>query len=467
MIDIIINPTNIIATNNLSLGIQISFSTWMEFLNRPALRNLAQDMKCKLIRLFDFRPPLTPCTSWNEATKTGTWNWANIDSLVNAIYSIGAEPLFCLGWARENAQNYIPSGMAINPATALPYPDSWATYCKEWVKHFKQTGQPVRFYEIFNEPWAYFGWNDYTKLANFMAVVNVAAQAMRAENPNVLLGFDGTNRKPILNYWLANGGADLGFISFHKYDTGTIGQYTDEVMLNRAETFQIETSPDYYGIQDARKTYYNARSKWILVINSESNFNSAFETGTDPKMQQMAGAVWLALMLRKGILNGMDCNIYFDYLSSKSWEIANKPSGGYGFGMVNLDDNKPWYPYYVHRIIGRNLSVGDKIVEANTTSLDIRTLAWIHNNKLVILLINKTQQQQQVTIHGQSGNFTYEKIDEMTPYDNPQLQTGIVSDLIELNGYTVMLLQKEITPTKYLFKQWQDGDTSPTKTIIV
>jgi hypothetical protein len=449
-----VDSSKVIGINNLSLGLQID-GEWKDWLDSSTRKQLTKDANFKLVRVFDFRntnPRLMPCLSWNESIKDcNNWNWTYIDSLTQAIFGNGAEPLFALGNG-PNTKNYIPPSMAIDSVTGLPYPDSWAAYCKEWPKHFKNTGMPVRFYEIINEPWQYFEWANYAKIDNFMAIFNAAAQAMRAENPNVLLGFDGTNRKPVLNYWLNADydhphqiGADLGFISFHKYDSGSLGEYSDAAILNRAETFQIETSTDYYGIKDARQTYYNARGKWIPVINSESNLNSVTDPGTDPRIQQMVGTIWTALVLRKDILIGLNYNIYFHFGSSASWEQANKPPG-YGFGMTNLDNNKPYYTYYVHKIIGLNLAVGDSIVNSFSSSADIKTLAWNDNGKLNILLIHNSTGTKTVSLNGMTGQFNYQKIDDPTgtSYLNPSIQTGTIdaSSVITLNGYTVMLLQK-------------------------
>lgn len=444
IINITINTQHVTGTNKLSLGFTADFE-WKTWRDRPVLTELAQNASFKLIRVFDFRknPSLAPCTSWNENTKTGVWDWTQVDLLAEKIFEIGAEPFFSLGTTLTPITNYIPSGMASNPDTGLPYPESWAAYCKEWPKHFKSVGLPVRFYETMNEPWAYFGWDDYTKIGNFMAVFNAAAQAMRAEDPNVLVSFDGTNRKPVLDYWLSHGGADLGYIAFHKYDSGTIGQYTDSVMLDRAETYQLKTSSSYYGVKDVVQVYYNSRGDYLPVVNSESNFNSACDTGTDPKIQQLVGTVWEALVLRTEIIEGADYNIYYNFASSASWELSSKTSGGVGFGMVNSDNNKPYYPYYVQEMVGRSLSVSDSLLEATSTSANVRVLAWSHNGSNYVLLIGKTMQTYAVSINGILENMKMTFIDGSYSWDNPVLQHKDVDsgETIIMNGYSVILLQ--------------------------
>jgi hypothetical protein len=441
-----VNSGNVIGTNKLSFGFHLS-DDWRLWRDRPALQQLTKDANFELIRTFDWF--VQPCTKWNETTRSGTFNWVEVDSLMRKIFEVGAEPLVCLGWARpQNIRSYIPAGMAINSSTGLPYPGSWAAYSREWVKHFKSAGLPVRFYETMNEPWLYFGWNNYTKIAYFMAVFNAAAQAMRTENPSIMVSFDGTNRRIVLDYWLTNGGAGLDFISFHKYEAWIIEQYTDQVMLDRAETFQLKTSPGYYGIQDARKKYYDARGRWIPVLNSESNLNSAFETGSDPRIQQMVGTVWLALVLKTGILNGLDYNVYCNFASIASWERRARTSGGVGFGMVNLDDNQPWYPYYVQKLIGGNLAVGDQIVGSTSSSPDIGTVAWVHNGKLNTLVIckNDTAGAFGLKFYGLHGTLNYSKIDNSISWETPKMQNGTMDSTgsITIKGYTVALFQSSV-----------------------
>jgi hypothetical protein len=449
-VDVTVDVSKVIGVNNLSLGFQLDWERWKTFLDRPVQWQLAQDAGFRLVRVFDFRPTnprLMPCTYWDESTKTGTWNWANVDALAQKIFEIGAEPLFCLGWARDNIQNYIPNGMAVNPNTQLPYPDSYAAYAKEWVKHFKQAGLPVKFYQIMNEPFFYFGWNaeNMTRLGYFVEFWNTVARAMRQQNPNIFLSHDAITQKKVLDYWITYGD-DVDFLDFHKYDADSIGQYADADMFERAEIrgFEDVSWSALYSINTARKKWFNARGRWLPTIISESNFDSAWEAGTDPKIQQMAGAIWLALLLRGGILNGLDYYVYFEFASSKSWELANRESGGWGFGMVNEDDDQPWYPYYVQNMIGSNLGLGDKIVETKTTSDDVRTLAWIRGGKLVILLICKIAEPRIINFQGVTGQFNIIWIDGTVPYTNPEMQeaTKNVEDQIMLNGYAVMLLKE-------------------------
>jgi uncharacterized repeat protein (TIGR02543 family) len=430
-----------IGQNKLSLGTNMDFSQWNLWLTSSAKQQLTSDINIRLIRIFDFRsssPLLRPCTNWNSVTHTGTFNWANVDNLVNKIFAVGAEPLIVLGWARVPMTSYIPSGMAINPSTNLPDPDDYAAYCRAWVAHFQSTGKPVRYYEVTNEPWFYFGWNNQPQLDNFMALFVASSTAMRDQNPSVRVSFDGTNRKPILDYILSNN-IELGFVSFHKYDEGSLDEYSDAEVLNRAETFQVKSSSSYYGIAESKQRYYNKYGVNIPAIMSEYNYNSYSSTGTDPEIQKMVGAVWTALTLRTSILEGLDYSVAYDFSSSKSYE-QTKGTGGFGFGMINSDDNNPWYTYYVQQFIGQNLQLGDDLRDSTSSSSDIRTLAWMNSGTLNILIINKVDQPRTVVLSGISGQLYLSKIDQMISYLTPSIQTATIngSDPINLNGYAVL-----------------------------
>jgi hypothetical protein len=331
--------------------------------------------------------------------------------------------------------------MAVNSTTGLPYPESYAAYAKEWVKHFMTLGWQVRYYQIMNEPYFYFGWTDMTKLGYYVSLWNTVARSMRQENPNILISHDAINIKKVFDYWLLNGD-NVDFLDYHKYDADTINQYSDSEMFQRAETRGFETIGSYYGIAEARQKWYNARGNWLRAMFSEFNFNYAWDTGTDPKIQQMAGAVWTALVLRQGILDGLDYSLYFEFFSSKSWAEAHGKTG-WGFGMVNEDDDQPWYPYYVHKFIGSNLAVGDVLVDTQVSSGDVRSIAWIHNGKLIILLISKVDDQRTITIEGVNGLLDATWIDNTFSHVTPNIQTATINatEPLLMKGYTVAVFQ--------------------------
>jgi hypothetical protein len=144
-----------------------------------------------------------------------------------------------------------------------------------------------------------------------------------------------------------------------------------------------------------------------------------------------------------GILKGLSYNVYFEFSSSKSWQEAH--GTGWGFGMTNKDDNQPWFPYYVNKMIGSNLATGDDLVDT-TSPNDIRSVAWIHDEKLNILLICKTNETKTVGLNGVNGQIDVSWIDNTTPAETPSIQTRTISatETLAMSGYTVALLQAQV-----------------------
>jgi hypothetical protein len=154
------------------------------------------------------------------------------------------------------------------------------------------------------------------------------------------------------------------------------------------------------------------------------------------------------------MLKNFVSNVYYCFATSASDEQRN-PTGGAGFGMVNADNDKPWYPYYVHAMIGQNLAKGDTLVSSSSSSDDLRTVAWIHGQTLNTLLILKVNQQRTIALNGLTGKVNYTKIDSSIPWTTSMVQTGTIdtSGSIIMNGYTVLLLQDEApTAAGYLFQ---------------
>lgn len=446
IVSVKVNSSTIMGTNALSLGFQISYGSLGLFLRYSQLRELAKEAQFKLVRFFDglnssYIPSMMPCEYFNETSKTGTYNWTVVDYAVEKIFEIGAEPLVSLGVSPQG-KIVLPPGMTTNLTTGLPHPESYASYATEWVKHFKAKGWNVRFFEILNEPWVYFGALpiNTTRLGYYMRLFAVCRSAMKQENAAVYVSFDFIHKKPVLDYWLDQNGPDVDSLNFHKYDDSKLpAQYTDAEMFVSAERLE-----SWYSIVEAQQLWLQRRGEHLPMICSESNLNGA-SPKTDVRIQQMTGAVWLALLLRSEILAGVSYHIYYELSSGYH-------SDSYGFGMIHRLNHsrtfKPWYAYYLQHLIGNNLNLGDLIVESTTSSEDIRSLAWIHQGTLNLLLISKANASRKIRQEGVAGPSYFYKIDNTIPWENPAIQEGIVNttDVVHLKGYTVILLQTALSP---------------------
>lgn len=385
-----------------------------------------------------------PCTSWNEATKTGTWNWATIDNLVDKIYSIDAQPMITIGfysWSKHYFTD-LPSGMTTNyQNTKLPNPSQFAAYITVWIEHFKARGTPITYWELFNEPQHFF--NDGGTCSSFKNFMNPVLSAMKTADPNVKVGCDNSmvtwnqgGSEGAFNVWFAKNINSVGFLSWHRYLTGSKST-TDSSLFDKAINDEGGTYGANSFINPARQVYYNAKGTWLNSIQTEANIDYSYSTGTDQRIQQMSGAVGTALALRTEILNGnVLYNIYM--------QLASGSTDSSKFGMINLDNNQPWYPYYVQYMLSGlgGLSVGDSVVQSSSSSSNVIPLVWKDGSTTNILLINRSPSSMAVALSGVSGAVSWWKIDN----SSKTMQTGSTSFLststFTLNGYTVMLLRK-------------------------
>jgi hypothetical protein len=462
-VTITVDTTKVIGSNKLSPAFMLDWE-WKSFSSSSVQKQLVANGGLKLVRLFSVR--IEPCSQWYESTKTGTFNWANVDAVVKSIFAAGAEPLICFGkFPSANGKLQVPKGMAYNPATInLPYPASYAAYVAEWVKHFKAAGLQVRYYEIVNEAYFYFGWDTAeTKLiGNFASFFNTVARSIRSINPNTLLGNDAFLQKKFLNYFVTYGD-NLDFIDFHKYGLTESGG-TDAAAFNAARTgyFTTETAC-WYTLDQARQIWSSKRGKSLPTIITESNFSYAWLNGSDPRIQQMAGAVFTALVDREAVLRGIQYSIYYVLASSPTAQGGSK-----GYGMINSDNNQPWYPYYVQAWLGKSIAVGDQLLGFSSSASGISGFAWNHNQKTYFILICELNTAVTLYFKGLSGNLNFSRIDNTISYLTPKVQTGVVSSTqsLTLNGYTVAIFQDTSSttppppppPTTYFADGFESGN---------
>lgn len=390
----------IIGGNNLSLGVMLQWE-WKIWLESPILKNKSAASNSRLFRVQDFR--IQPCKWWEEQDLEGTYDWTDFDALIQSIYEIGGEPLICIG--RDNRTHYnVPLGMAINPLTGLPHPQSFGAYASDLVQHSKEKGWNVRYWEIWNEPANYmfekdeeenpiWGVFNRTRMEYFIELFNVVSGRMHTIDPRMLVGTDASLYKNFFDYFVDHA-EDVGFLSFHKYDAwGTLGHnpegyLSDEEILARAGRIGGQKM---YSPREARELW---QEKWgidIPVICSETNLNSAWRNGTDPRIQQIFGAVWYAETVRTFITDDVRYFVYFHFASN----TLPRATGGAGFGMVNVTwPHEVWYPYIASLLLGSNLGLADPLhqtVSSNQTL--VSALSWENNGHLNVLLNHKVKSQ--------------------------------------------------------------------------
>jgi hypothetical protein len=436
-INININQNAILSSNALQLGTQITYAELVNFANSPQQQALLKATNIKIVRIFDSNIPL--CLRWDENTHSGNFNWEVVDPIIQAIFDCRAQPLVNLlsGMANQN----LPPGMQVNSTSGLPYLVDAAAYAAAVAEHFNSKGYQINYYEISNEiqfylfqygPW---NWNpnSITRTGYFLSVFNAAGSAIKSINPNAKLSFDFITYKQVLDYWLTNGGADLGSLNLHKYDLNKASEATtDQVFFDLVSTQYFEKWPLGQSLLESQAEYNAARGKILPIIVSESNLDGETD---DPRTMQIAGAVWLATLLKTEMIQGISYSNYFSWSGSLDYSAS---VGQYGMFMIDCDHNQPQYPYYVYKMIGPNLSAGDAILLSESTSSTIQSIVWNHQGKTMILLISQTTSNVDISLRGIEGELRYQKLDStMLGIQSGSYNTN---QKLTLQGYSVILL---------------------------
>ena len=430
--------------NRLQLGVQFDYGNWQQYIDNPIYRSYLKDMNCKMVRIFVFRQSgiggiegKGPCLFWNSSTHSGLFEWENMDKLITKISSDEMEPLLCLMYPYDTLpfpRN--PNGIDINPSTLLPYPDDWAEYCRVWVERY---GDRVKYWEIFNEPYLY--WHrtiNWTRVNYLMELYETAYNAMKQENPDILISHDAVQIEEIFDYH-QDEKIPFDYLDFHNYGIDEYESPASQAFDDVTVGYKSPSSGGKYGLNFSRAIVGN-----LVSIMGESNFNSAWKEGSDPRNQKMEGAVFSALQIINAIITGSDYRLHFHMSSTPSYN-PRKNDWSYGFGMINNQNLKPWYPWYVYRMIGQSLFVGDSVFETFCMNENVEAIAWKHNTTLNILLIHKGKERVSISFEGIEGSFNFRKIDSSIDFLLAEEQTGSynISNLIDLNGYTVILFQSE------------------------
>lgn len=415
----VVDFDEVIGKNNLSLGTQIH--GYDNFQGKPTLEQKAQ-IGFKIIRVFVTRDKTTePCLSWNETSLTGVFDWSHIDPLVNSIFEVGAEPLLNVG-AGKFPDIVVPPGMTANYlGSRFPDPLSFGSYVVAIIEHLKSIGRNVLYWEIWRTPEIRnsTGWIDPAIVANYTKFFNQIQYYIHNIEPNALVSSDRTFYRAFFDIFVRSA-KRVGFLSYMKYDAyGTPyyrpeGYNSGDKIMQAAGVLDKPTGGSWaiYSPKEMQRKWLAYQGQVLPVVVVETNLNSAYEAGTDPRIQTPLGSAWYAEALRSFILDGtVSCSVYHRYCSDESYLWGPNRTTGWGLGMIRSSyPYEQWYPYWTNFLFGNYLRVGDRLyyttVQNNTL---ISLLAWGNATHYFVALVGKTNNTFSVDLQLNSGQVDVQK----------------------------------------------------------
>ncbi len=391
-------------TNKFKQGVQWDYADWKQVnptynSDYQLYRNFITQSGAGYIRIMPYRQDNAfpkgivngwntgPCSNWNSVTHTGTFDWVNMDWIVNEIRALGAEPIICLLHASETVPfPQLPKGMA-TASNGLPDPVDWGYYCAAWVKHY---GSQVKYYEIFNEPYVYWDWNEnMAKVANLMALYKQAYDRMHSASASVMISFDSCKMRNVTDYMLSHR-MTVDWIDFHSYPAQKLSDTMSYII--GATPWEFYGSTNLYSIELARTKFGNKP-----VILSEANFNSAWSGGTDPRNNQIEGVCIDAMQISYALKLDMAGRVHYFF--------SNNPTSGFGF--INRGTDTALKPFNFYKLINTYLNLSDPVHLATSTNSNLQTVAWRHNSDEFLLIINKSKTPVTLNTLNTSGHIDF------------------------------------------------------------
>ncbi|MCI4316900.1 MAG: hypothetical protein L3J96_00035 [Thermoplasmata archaeon] len=315
-------------------------------------------------------------TGWNTTSNQPVFTFKGIDSLLRFANSTGGATLLSLPAGTWGDGNTAPYGTPVNPKSTLSlhglsghFLSQGAMYAiiRQFANHTQALGVNVEYWAIGNE----IPLNSTEQAIEYGHLIEAAVRAVHVTYPTALVGTD-VRLSPTYLATIAQSAPDTGFLGFHHYSTVSLcmtpgGKYCAPSGGSNGTTLTSilgQTSYPYsskvYTPAGASQAWSNVTGRTIPLVNVETNLNIYgggplnIANGTDPRVNNLAGAAWLGALLVDSSNQNVSSIAYFTLTSTANiTKTVSAPYGGFGFGLTNLTRSgtvTQFAPYYVMKL---------------------------------------------------------------------------------------------------------------------
>lgn len=263
-----------------------------------------------------------------------------------------------------------------NPEQRERYTDMCAKYAGFLVKDREYN---ITHWELFNE--IYFAgmsdlekdpgrslWKFYNRLAPMLREI---APGTRIGGPAVAWADYG-----VIQDFLEHCGAEVDFVSWHRYPAGSAEESTDAIM-KRTHKFGE-------AVREVRRVVgEQLPGKDVELCITEYNMNGDWQP-TDPRQATAVGACWAASILKHLADAGLDM--------AMQWHSK----GGGSFGLVSAENEIRHYGALL-MLLNRHLA-GAELCRSTSSSRMVEMLAASTDDEYMALAINKSAEEKRVRL---------------------------------------------------------------------
>ncbi len=355
----------------------------------------------------------------------GVWDFTQLDRVIDAAISYGAEPMICLSFPPKW---FYGEEATFEEAKRLRKPydiEAYAEHCAQIVRHYTQEreGPPVLWWEIGNEvelhDWSY---------AYYIKVYAAVAQRLREVEPRIQLG--GPVTAGPNSGWAAEliraVPEQVDFVSYHQYGYSEPFESPDAYVMGRTANFE-SSARRYQEVIDELSPH-----RKLPIVITEANTSWRYHEGTDPRIRSMFGAAWTASVLGRFVTGGGDVFCYFTLNG--------------GFGSIWSDNGQAavfpaWHTLWIYRKFFTGEMVG-----ATSDASTVEVYASTSEGQIRAILINKNHHAVDVTLSLADTGIGQKKTSVSTLALNAQTYARVrkVDPSVESGVETL-----ELTPSKW------------------
>ncbi len=320
------------------------------------------------------------------STGPGRFDWHELDTLVDNIVSIGAEPYLALGFGPPSWLSGAPAEWVRRPPPRARIPE-YADFMASIVERYATLkALPIRRVTIDNEP-----ENVGYSIEDYMSLVRLAKERIKERAPDVQVG------GPTIGYayWPQPAGNRLDFAASTKEFamTGTPFDFYDW------HIYSTTPEPVLRTVQAVRRWYDSRLPLVISELNRDWRFGGAARERSEENNTGWESVAWLAYLYDRLQLAGIDQVFYF------AWRENT-------LGLVSADSSRIRPNFYLFSVLTNAL--GRTRIATNMNNSAVGCIATISaQGKVAAVIYNRTARTAKIAVNtGSRADLSVQRFSE-------------------------------------------------------
>jgi hypothetical protein len=370
---------------------------------------------------------------WDNATESWSLNFANLTREIAFAHSLGAEVFLSFPAGTWGDGNTLPTDSPLNTTIPVetvarganvtgffPADAAWRALVGQMVDYAVDTSAGVLYWNIGNE----VPLVNASVVAEYTHLFNLAAAIIHAQLPNALVGSDVMMNKQYDDYFATHADG-VGFLSFHWYPayagcpspdsycppTNASGYWSTSNLMNETGWRDLP----FVAPSVAQSEWFAATGAHLPVLDSESNLNSYYASGTDPRQQSLVASAWLISSLILGSRTNLSALTWFDLEGGVCATSLSAAYGGWGYGLMAPErggNNTFYAPYWALELWDRYFPADAPGLVTNVSESDAASAYAVRvGENISVAVVNRYATDVSFNVSLGGGGWTSSGVD--------------------------------------------------------